>query len=396
MLDERKHPIRVLHIVSLEKSNYYLENLVDHSDRLTVEFTVATLAGEGTFATELRKRRITVCCLGCTSRSQYWKAVRAVCEIIRRHNIDVVHTHLVEPTWIGLAAAKLTARAAIVTRHHSDAVYRLENPLKRWGHLRLEQCSRALADHIIAPSTCVQELLLNRERTPFAKVSLIPYGQDVRRFEAVKAVNVAQVERDLGMKKALRLVCLSRLHPEKGHLYLFKALSVLKREVPAFSLYLVGAGPHRRVLEESAQNLGIASCVKFLGWRDDALEILAAADVVVHPSLHEALPSAVIEALALKKPVIATDVSGVRDILDGYGKIVPPADSDALLQALRSTLANLETANRLAAGGKAHILETMAASKVARAHVDVYQSVLARRYHKRASTVTKAFRLQER
>ena len=380
MLDESKYRIRVLHVISLQKSNYYLENLVDYRDRLAVEFTVATLAGEGTFATELRKRHITVYCLGCGKRSEYVKAVRLVCEIIRRHNIDVVHTHLVEPTWIGLVAAKLTARAAIVTRHHSDAVYRLENPLKRWGHLRLEQYSRALADHIIAPSTCVQEILLNRERTPSAKVSLIPYGQDVRRFEAVTEMNVVRVKKKLGMEKGLTLVFVSRLHPEKGHVYLFKALTVLKREVPAFSLYLVGEGAHRKLLEESAENLGIASCVKFLGWRDDVLEILAAADVVVHPSLHEALPSAVIEALALGKPVIASDVSGVRDILDGYGKIVPPADSDALLQALRSTLANLEAANGLAAGGRAHILGSMAASKAAQTHVDIYRSVLARRH----------------
>jgi glycosyltransferase involved in cell wall biosynthesis len=380
MLDEREYRIRVLHVVSLEKSNYYLENLVDHCDRLAVEFTVATLVGEGTFATELRKRRITVYCLGCTSRSQYWKAVRRVCGIIRQHNIDVVQTHSVEPTWVGVTAARLTARAAIVTRHHSDAVYRLENPLKRCGHLGLERCGRALADHIIAPSKDVQEILLNRERTPAAKVSLIPYGQDVRRFEAVREIDIVRVKKELALERKPTLVCVSRLDRWKGHVYLFEAVSVLRGEFPNLMLYLVGEGPYRTQLETTARQAGVAGWVRFLGWRNDALEIMAAADVVVHPSLSEALSSVVIEAVALAKPVVASCVSGVRDILDGYGKIVPPADSDALLQALRSTLANLEAANRRAVGGKAHILESMAASKVAQAHVDIYRSVLARRH----------------
>jgi glycosyltransferase involved in cell wall biosynthesis len=387
MLDQSKRPIRVLHVVSLQKSNYYLENLVDHSDRRAVEFTVVTLAGEGTFAAELRKRSIAVYCLRCSRRSEYVKAVRLVCEIIRQHKIQVVHSHLVEPTWIGLVSARLMKRAAIITRHHSDAVYRIENPLKRWGHLRLEQSTRAMADHIIAPSKCVQQILLGRERTPAGKVSLIPYGQDVRRFQAVSEIHVLRVKRELGSENALTLVCLSRLHPEKGHVYLFRALAELGRELPPFSLYLVGEGPHRGLLEESAKTLGIASSVKFLGWRDDALEILAAADVVVHPSLHEALPSALIEALALGKPVVATDVSGVRDILEGYGEIVPPADADAIVQALRRTVANLEAANRHAAAGQAHIFESMAASKVGQAHVEVYRSVLAERGRPALSTL---------
>jgi len=388
MLDESKYPVRVLQVVSLQKSDYYFENLVDQCDRLAVEFTVATLAGEGTFATALRKRRITVYCLGCGKRSEYVKAVRLVCGIIRRHNVDVVHSHLVEPTWIGLTAARLTGRAAIITRHFSDVLYRIENPLKRWGHVRLEQWCRVLADHIIAPSTDVRRYLINREGMDASKVTVIPHAQDSRRFEAVTDRNVARVKKELGMDRTPSLVCVSRLDRWKGHVYLFQAVSVLKGEFPGLSLYLVGEGPYRAQLEKAAQDLGIAGWVMFLGYRGDALDIMAAADVVVHPSLSEALSSVIIEAIALEKPVVASDVSGVRETIEGHGTIVPPADSDALQQALRSTLANLEAANRLAAGGRVQILESMAASKVARAHVDIYGSVLARRSGSVARTVS--------
>lgn len=379
MLNEGKHPVRVLHVTSVEKSSYFFENLVDYSDRLAVEFTVATLTGEGPFATELRKRNINVYCLDCGKRSAYPRAVRHLYTIIRRHNIDVVHTHLLEPTWVGLAAAKLAGKAVIMTRHHSDALYLIENRLKRWAHLRLEQCTRAMADYIIAVSTCVKEILLNRERMSAAKVSVIPLGQDVRRFEAVTEMGIARVKKEFTMEQRPVLVCVSRLDRWKGHVYLFEVVSMLKREFPGLTLYLLGEGPYRPQLETSVQQAGIASCVRFLGWRDDALEIMAAADVVVHPSLTEALSSVIIEAIALSKPVIASDVSGVRETIMGHGTIVPPADSNALLLALRSTLGNLDAANRLAAGGRAHVLKSMAASNVAQAHVDIYRSVLSRR-----------------
>jgi glycosyltransferase involved in cell wall biosynthesis len=364
----------------LEKATYFLNTLVDHCDRQRVQFTVATIACEGSFAAELRKRGITVYCLNCRERWKYFRAFRTLLGVIRRHNVDIVHTHLVEPTWLGLAAAKCMARAAVVTRHYSDAIYRVRGPFKRRVYLKLEHYCRAIADHIIAPSQEVRRILVNCEGTPAWKVSVIPYGQDVSRFEAVTKTNVARVKRELGMGPGPALVCLSRLHHDKGHLYLFQALSRLKEEFPALSLYLVGEGPDREVLVHSARQAGIESMVKFLGWRDDALEILAAADVIVHPSLSEALCSALIEAVALGKPVVASDVSGTRDILGEYGKIVPPADSDALADAVRSTLTGLDEANRLASLGSSHILESMAASKVAQAHIEVYWSVLARHH----------------
>jgi glycosyltransferase involved in cell wall biosynthesis len=369
----------VLHVTSMQKSNYYLENLVDYCDRRAVGFTVATQGGEGTFAEELRRRGISVYCLGCGRRSEYARAVRIVCAIIRRHNIDIVHTHLVEPTWIGLTAARLTARAAITTRHHSDAVYRVESLFKRWAYLRLEQCCRAMADHIIAPSTDVRRLLVDREGTAGSKVTVVPYGQDLRRFEAVTERGVAQVRAKLGMTRWPLLVCVSRLDRLKGHDYLFEAVSSLTDQFPGLSLYLVGEGPCRAQLERSAEAAGICRLVRFLGWRDDALEIMSAADLIVHPSLSEALSSVLIEAMALAKPVVACDVSGVRDTIEDYGTIVPPGDAVALAHAVRATLVSLENARDLAVRGKAHIFETMSAARTGQAHIDIYRQVLERR-----------------
>lgn len=375
----RQLPIRVLHFTAVEKTNYFLNNLVDYCDSRAVEFTAVTLTGEGGFAAELRKRGVSVYCLDCVARSRAARACSRLVGIIRRHGVDIVHTHLFEPTLIGVSAAKLLGRAAVLTRHHSDALYRIENPLKRWGYLQLEHYCNSMADHIIAPSTEVQRILLQREKVDASKVSLIPYGQDLRRFRSVTEANVARVKHELGMGQTLDLVCVSRLHPEKGHIYLFEALAALGKELPNITCFLVGEGPERKSLEQSAAKVGIGQSIKFLGWRDDALTIMAAADVVVHPSLHEALPSALIEALALGKPVVASDVSGVRDIVNGYGEIVPPGNSHVLAESLHLVLADLAGANRRAAEGRSHIFQDMAAPRIAEAHLKCYQSVLLNR-----------------
>jgi glycosyltransferase involved in cell wall biosynthesis len=126
--------------------------------------------------------------------------------------------------------------------------------------------------------------------------------------------------------------------------------------------------------------LGIETKVKFLGWRDNALVIMAAADVVVHPSLEDALSSAVIEALMLGKPIVATDISGVRDSLnDGkYGAIVPPADPAALERSIRAVLDDRERAETRANAGRDYLLEYMDARRVSDEYTRVYQRVLGR------------------
>jgi glycosyltransferase involved in cell wall biosynthesis len=151
---------------------------------------------------------------------------------------------------------------------------------------------------------------------------------------------------------------------------------------PDLHLYIVGAGPERVRLERTTLELGLATRVRFLGWRDDALSILGAADVVVHPSLHEALPSAVMEAIALAKPTVATDVSGVRDILgdEEYGRVVPPSNEAGLARAITETLSNLASAQECAKAGRTRLLEYTRPDRVAAAHLELYRTVRTLRY----------------
>ncbi len=197
------------------------------------------------------------------------------------------------------------------------------------------------------------------------------------RFDAVTAQDVARVRASVSPDRRPLMVYVARLHPEKGHRYLLEAMAQLRAQGIDSTLCLVGTGPAEGDLRSLSRRLGLEDAVKFLGWRDDALAILAAADLVVHPSLHEALSSAVIEAVALGRPIVAADVSGVRDVLGDseFGVVVPPGDTRALLEGIRTSLESLPAWRERAAAGAVHLFDQMDAGRTAQAHCEIYIAV---------------------
>lgn len=373
-----RRPLRVLHLTAVETSNYYLNNLARFSPRGDVQLLAVTLGRPGSFVTDLEALGVRAWALSAVGRWSYPRAALRLWALVRSETVDILHLHLFEPTVLGLVVAALAGRPAVVTRHHSDAIHRLPAGLKRSAYSALERWVSRKARHIIAPSQRVRDVLTRVEGVPAAKVSLIPYGQAPDRFEAIRKEDPLVVRSGLGPGSPL-LVCVSRLHPEKGHRDLFEAFARLRPEFPEAVLCLVGTGPDRDALAARARELGIQSAVHFLGWRDDVLQIMWSADLVVHPSLHEALPSAVIEAVMLGRPVVASDVSGVRDVLgpDGeYGFVVPAGDPAALLRAMQDGLRGLAAARARAERGRAHVAAYMDAARVAREYVACYDALV--------------------
>jgi glycosyltransferase involved in cell wall biosynthesis len=304
-----------------------------------------------------------------------WTALRFA-NLAVRSGAEIIHGHLFDPALVAALASRFARRPLVITRHHSDAIHRLEGRARRASYLRAEDFVNRTARHIIAPARMVEQILVEREGVPRQKVTVIPYPQHPERFVGLRPPG--EVRSDLGVGSARMLVAVCRLHPEKGLPVLFRAFALLPADL---HLYIVGQGPERDRLLALTSELGVAGRIRLLGWRDDALSIVAAADVFVHPSFHEALPSAVIEALALGKPIVASDVSGVRDILgdQDYGRVVRAADAVALGRAIAETLADLASAQAKAAAGKTRLFEYMQPDRIAQAHLDCYRRLQAGR-----------------
>jgi len=375
--ENRMNRIKILHIVGVDKENYYLNNLVSHSSRDNVQFSFATLAGDCEFGKSLMELGHTVHYLDSPKRKEFAQALRKLSAIVRIENPDIIHTHLFEPSLIGLTVAKCYRRKTVLTRNHSDAVHLIASPLKRRFYLTLENYINRNSDHIIAPSRAVFECLVKFEGVSDRKVTIIPYGQTTARFDAITDDLVAEVRNELEMEDGIALVCVSRLFNRKGHSYLFDAFRRLLADGLDVKLYLVGTGDHREALQQQAFDLGIGDKIRFLGWRNDALVVMKAADVIVHPSLEDALSSAVIESVMLEKPIVATDISGVRDTLSGgkYGTVVPPADAACLYRAVKDVIENIEVAKERAVRGRQYLLDYMDATRVADLHTRIYRDL---------------------
>jgi len=373
-------PIRVLHVSLVDKDNYYLNNLVDFTPREEVVFSALTTASRGGFTEGLERRGVSTHALETPTRAQYGRALWRLAEVIGRESIDIVHAHLFDTTLLSLLAARLRGRRLVVTRHHSDALYRIPSTWKRRAYLAGEHAINRAADRVIAPSRMVRDILVERERVPVAKVALIPYGQTFERYAIVTRETIASIRRELGAEGAYLVVTVARLSEEKGHRYLLDAFQRFVGHEPRAMLALVGVGPLEAELKADAVRRGIGERVRFLGWRNDALHVTGAADLLAHPSLQEALPSAVIEALALERPVVATDVSGIRDLIgqSERGYLAPPHDADALLANMMAAHDRPDEAQARAKLGRAHVFAYLDPAQVAARHVELYRAVLGR------------------
>lgn len=166
--------------------------------------------------------------------------------------------------------------------------------------------------------------------------------------------------RELGLPDdSLVVGTVGNLRREKNQQLVLKAFSRVSRAFPQLHLVLCGDGDCRTDLERLASELGVAERVRFLGFRTDAHEIMSMLDVYCLPSTYEGLPLSILEAWAATKPVVATDVIGIRDIVrhDDNGLLVPPDGVESLAQALQAVLSDRKLAERLSASGNRLLLE---------------------------------------
>ena len=168
------------------------------------------------------------------------------------------------------------------------------------------------------------------------------------------------------------------LRPAKGLDRAIAALSRLAERHPGLHYVIVGDGDHRKALEASAADHGVADRVHFAGARTDVPNLLAAADLFVHPTLEDALPTVLAEAGAAELPIVASEVGGVPEmVLEGRnGHLVPPDDVDALTAAIDALVGAPAELTRMGQEGSRLVKERFDLATQARALADMYRSWL--------------------
>jgi glycosyltransferase involved in cell wall biosynthesis len=231
-------------------------------------------------------------------------------------------------------------------------------------------------DHLIAVSSSIVRKIEDEGRFG-APVSLIYNGIDLERYDS--QLPCCTLREEYGLPPEGPMVgVVARLEPEKGHPTLLEAWPLVLAEYPTATLFIIGEGSRRVALEAQAADLGIAGSVVFTDRRDDVPAVTKALDVAVLPSYREAQGLTILEAMALSRPVVASNVGGIPEMIeDGVtGLLVPPHDAPALGAAITRLLRDHPLADTLARAGHDMVHERFCVELMVRAVETIYDEAV--------------------
>ena len=298
------------------------------------------------------------------------RAARDLAEWLRRHEIDLVHAHMYRAEVVGTRAAVAAGTAVILATVHSSRVRSDED------RAQLASLTPSM-DRLIVPSESIARKVRAEGRE--ARFAAIPNGVDLSRFAS--PVPPCRLRSELGIPAAAPLLgVVARLEPEKGHRHLVDAMPAILRAAPDAWLAIVGEGSQADVLREQVASLGVAERVAFTGRRDDVVALTADLTIAVLPSLREAQGISILEAMALRRPVVATTVGGIPEVItDGVdGFLVPPADSTALAEAVLRLIGDPALRQRIGDAGYRTVADRFSIDAQVRRTEVVYDEELAR------------------
>jgi glycosyltransferase involved in cell wall biosynthesis len=221
--------------------------------------------------------------------------------------------------------------------------------------------------------------LIEVEGAPSEKVHTVLNGIDFDRVRLSSGDARERLRREFALGDGYLLLIAARLHPEKGHHFLFEALPEVRRRVSRpVKLLVAGTGPFETAYRDELRSLGCEDMITFLGFRKDSADLMAAADLVVLPSVAEAFGLVLTEAIYLGTPVVATRVGGIPEIVDDGvdGVLVPPADSKALSRAIADLLNDPDKRSTMAGAGRTKVASRFQFEKMMRAYESVYETVI--------------------
>ncbi len=382
------HPIRVLQVMTAfgdDAPSQGAAALAKYLDPTEFRVTAVSLRAGPTPTTVADLERVGMkhVCLGMGGFLDGRILPRLV-RLMRRVCPDIVHTHAFRSDlWAGLAA-KLAGAPVFVSsiRNCEWECFRTEHPfLVARLAMAGSRVATSLATALIAVSEGVREHLVSVQRIPPAKVHVIPNGVDLEGL-AQPRPPPALTRTRLDLRPDDILVgTFAVFKPRKGLSYLVEAAREILSRHRRVHFLLAGDGPERDSIEEEVQRRGIEKNVHLLGYRHDGLALMDALDIYVLPSLFEGLPRSVLEAMALGKPVVVTDIGGSREVVqDGNsGLIVPPRDSQRLAAAICKLIESPEIRKAMGAAGRQVVEERFNARVNALAHQELYRELLGAR-----------------
>lgn len=374
--------IRVLEMIddaSIGGGQVHVLMLAKYLDRELFEVFVAC-GSEGYLVNELHTAGITMIPVS-LDNSIRLKNFREVYDLFRNSTFDILHTHGgTAGFWGRLGAIFSPHRPARIHTYHGMHYLSRDSPLPSSLSF-IDKFLLHLTDRVVCVCQSDFEKGLKAGIVSKSKGVVIHNGIEVERFQRSRRREALRAEFGLD-ESTIVFGNVGRLHIQKGQQYLLKAFDHVRRQQPNCNLWFIGDGDLRHDLEKLAHDLNIVDSVRFLGVRTDIPDLLTAIDVFVLPSLWEGQPVSLLEAMTAGKPVIASNVDGIVDILvnEENGLLVPTKDSVRLAKAMLRLACEKSLRDSLSAAALASVFDRFSVQEMARRVGKLYYEVYMERF----------------
>lgn len=356
-------------------------SLLEGIDRTRFD-VFAAYHGAGRLSAEFRRY---ASALGSFNLLRFWdpRTIATLARHMRQIQCHIVHSHLwTADVLAGCAAALARVPVRIATVHGSyfypgDGTWKQR--MRRAPLSRFYRLAYAVFDKVIAVSEAVRRDLTSRPgvRVPDGKIEVIRDGLDVSRMDQLGGMGAGlSIRARLGVPLHAPVIStVANFVPIKGHQWLSRAIPIVRRHVPDAVFVLHGEGETKAEIQGWVAARSLSDSVIFSDHHAvDARDVLAASDLVVVPSLSEGFGMVILEACALGKPVVATAVGGIPEILEHRrtGFLIPPKDPEALAAAILSVLGDPTLGRRFGEAGRRHVRSEFPVERMLRGTETLY------------------------
>lgn len=353
-------------------------HLVRQSDRGSISTAVCCTNFLGGIGEQLRSQGVPVLVTAPKSHTLRYLGPLKLLRVLRTLCPDIVHTHGLQAiSTVGPLAQVGLVPPWVHTFHYGNYPYSNE----RW--MWMERVFSRRVDRLIAVANSQRDAIVRFLGIDVERINVVPNGVAMG-TEPSDPSTVAMLKQEFGIARHKKVVgTVAVMTEQKGIGFLLDAAARIARADAAVHFLLVGGGPKEQEFRKHAESLGLTDVVTFAGWREDIGQLLQLMDIYVMSSLWEAMPLALLEAMAAGRPIVATDVADNAIVLrDGEsGLIVPPGDPESLAEAVSQLLGNAALATRMGSNAELRLRDKYSVDRMVCSYGNIYHELAATRRH---------------
>jgi len=310
------------------------------------------------------------------SKNSFFAIIKSLKKVVKQNKINIVHAQGTRAAfWVRVAFLFSPNRPKIIYTVHGFHIIR-KNFISRNIFLFFEKILNQLVDVLVCVSESDKKIILKHKAISLEKIKIIKNGIDVTQF-FIKKEEIQKTKEVLNLDNKFIMSSISRLHPQKDISTILNSVKIISSKINNFVLLIIGDGPLRESLEKEVMDLNIVDKVIFLGARKDVPILMNVSDIIILSTNWEGLPLIPLEAGASKKPIIASDVDGVREtIINGKtGFLFKKGSSNDLSDKILKLAASEQLRKEMGENGFKFVSENFSKEKMIKEYQNLYLSL---------------------